>query len=267
MLLRPGGIDLFYIDESVRDPLFVATAVRIPFLRNVNGAWRFVWADYLEQAVAWRRHLSAAHKIRARAELHGTKILGHQGLYVKGGRNLRPDEAVALYREALDSVGFIPPASIITTFATDQTVLMGHKGIKAALFGLFQRIRRQCGEGVNGMLFFDDGHPEYIGYYRQATRWLPTGSRHGGWGGGKATANLALDMFPKDANVKASAQSLFLQIADLVAYSASLKLQNEAGSLNAKRVKRGHGDVYDALRQEQINLRATNKRRDGLVPI
>ncbi|MBS0255814.1 MAG: hypothetical protein JSS36_11565 [Proteobacteria bacterium] len=266
MNLRDGGIDLFYIDESERFPLSLVTAVRVPLLRQVEGVWTFVWQDYLDKAIAWRKSLSDAHNIRSRVELHGYEILAHKGLLLKTHQNLRPDEAVKLYSNALQTIDFLPSNSVITVFATDKSELMGHKGIKAAMFGLFQRIRRQCGDAVNGLLLFDDGHPEYISYFRQATRFMPTGSRHGGWNG-KATANLPLDMFPKDANLKASRLSLFLQIADLIVYSARLKLEAERGTLAEKRVKRGHATLYDTLNADVVNQAATNKRRDRIVPV
>lgn len=266
MELRSGGIDLFYIDESERFPLSLVTAVRVPFLREIEGVWTFVWQDYLDKATLWRKALSANHHIRSRVELHGYEILAHQGLLLNGRRNLRPDEAFALYADALKTIDFLPKGSIITAFATDKTELMGHKGIKAAMVGLFQRIRRQCGKQVNGVMLFDDGHPEYVSWFRQATKYLPTGSMHGGWGSG-TTANLPLDMFPKDANLKASKLSPFLQIADLIVYSARLKLESETGALAEKRKKRGHDQLYDCVPSITINQAATGKRADRIVPV
>lgn len=267
MKLRENGLDIFYIDESEKTPLFVVTAVRVPFLRVVEGEWRFVWGDYLDKAVDWRRALSAKHSIRYRAELHAAEILTHHGVFKKSWENLAPLEATALCKDALKTVDFLAPESIITTFATDQSELFGEKRTNAAMLGLFQRIRRHCGDHTNGMMIFDGGHPEYVNLYRKATKWLPTGSMLGGWSSGEATDNLALDMFPKDANLKASDQSLFLQIADMVCYCARLKLEHERGLLQEKRVKRGHSGIYDSLDRGTINRRATKRRKDGLVPI
>lgn len=266
MKLRNGGIDIYYLDESERHPLSLVTSVRVPFLKQVGGEWTFVWQGYLEKAIAWRRALSGNHNIKSRKELHGYEILAHKGLYLKGGRNLRPDEAYSLYVDALQTIDFLPPASIMTAYATDNSELMGHKGVKAAMLGLFQRIRRQCGENTNGMILFDDGHPEYVNHYRQATKFLPTGSMHGGWSG-QSTANLPLDMFPKDANLKASNLSLFLQIADLVVYSARIKLEAERGDLKQKRIDRGHAQIYDTLNHDAKNHASTSKRVDRIIPV
>ena len=161
MDLAENGIDIFYIDESERFPLSVASCVRIPFLRpKQDGGWAFVIGDYENAAIKWRRNLSSTHSIRFRVEMHGYEILGRKGLYHKSHRNLTNPEATALYKDALASLTWLPDKSIMTTFATDQSELMGHKGIFAGLFGLFQRMRNQCGEHTGGLVFFDEGHKE-----------------------------------------------------------------------------------------------------------
>jgi hypothetical protein len=268
MDLARNGIDIFYIDESERHPLYVASCVRVPFLRkNRAGVWEFVWPDYDRVADKWRRELSKNHSIRFRKELHGHEILRRNGLYHRTGRNLTHEEAEAVYKAALSTLTWLPQNAIMTTFATDRSELMGHKGIFACLFGLFQRMRNQCGDHTNGMVFFDEGHKSYIRLYRMAQKYLPTGSKFGGWKDGRLTRNLPLTMFPKDANVKSSDLSYFLQIADLVCYSARLKLEQERNQLSAKRVELRHHTVYDAIPRGQLNLAATMKRNDAIVPM
>ena len=268
MDLAPNGIDLFYIDEFERHPLSVASCVRIPFLKpKQGGGWEFVWSRYLDEATDWRRDLSANHFIRFREELHGYQILGRKGQYHKTWRNLTHHEAVALYHDALNTLTWLPDKSIMSIYATDKSELMGHKGIFAGLFGLFQRIRNQCATHTNGMVFFDEGHKSYIRLYRMAQKYLPTGSKFGGWEGGVLTKNLPLTMFPKDANIKCSDLSYFLQVADLVAYSVRLKLENERGHLAAKRIARGHDALYDLIPRSKLNIAATMKRKDAIVPI
>jgi hypothetical protein len=267
MDLSPNGIDIFYIDESERHPLAVTSTVRIPFLRPKEGGWEFVWDTYADAAMKWRRDLSKNHSIRFREELHGYRILRHQGFYHKTGRNLSPAEATALYKDALGTLTWLPDKSIMSTFATEASELMGHEGINACLFGLFQRIRNQCNQtNVNGMVFFDEGHTSYIKLYRMAQKYLPTGSRLGRWSDGKLTKNLPLSMFPKDANLKSSSLSYFLQIADLVCYAVRLKLEHEKNALAAKRVSRNHHVVYDSIPRQKLNIAATLKRRDAIVP-
>ena len=94
MELRTGGLDIFYIDETEKHPLSLVTSVRVPFLRQVDGVWHFVWEDYLAKAVEWRRRISSELGIKYRKELHANKLLAHDGLYKKPNNNLRPDEAL-----------------------------------------------------------------------------------------------------------------------------------------------------------------------------
>jgi hypothetical protein len=266
MDLAPNGIDIFYIDESERHPLSVASSVCVPFLRPKEGGWEFVWDRYNTDATSWRRALCANHSIRFREELHGYKILKHQGLYHKNHRNLNPVEAVALYQDALAKLTWLPNGAIMSAYATNTSSLMGHTGIDACMFSLFQRIRNDCSHrNFNGMLFFDEGHPSYLRLYKMAQKYLPTGSMWGGWGSGK-TRNLPLSMFPKDANTKISKLSYFMQVADLVSYSARLKIEHERKVLAAKRVGRGHHSVYDSIPHANLNTAATMKRRDAIVP-
>lgn len=267
MDLAPNGIDLFYIDESERFPLSIASCVRIPFLRPKKaGGWEFVWDQYASAATKWRRDLSKNHSIRFREELHGYKILGRSGQYHKTWRNLAHTEATHLYKDAFNTLTWLPDRSVMSTFATDESELMGHKGIFAGLFGLFQRIRNQCNTSTNGMLFFDEGHKAYLRIYRMAQEYLPTGSKFGGWEGGKLTKNLPLAMFPKDANVKHSDLSYFMQVADLVSYSVRLKLEYERKQLSTKRIARDHHVIYDCIPPLKLNVAATMKRRDAIVP-
>ena len=118
---------------------------------------------------------------------------------------------------------------------------------------------------VNGLGFFDEGHSSYIRLYRMAQKYLPTGSRFAGWGS-KATKNLPLSMFPKDGNTKNSAFSYFMQVADLVCYAARLKLENERGTLSAKRAERGRHTLYDTIPTTRLNTLATLRRPDAIVP-
>jgi hypothetical protein len=268
MNLSSGGVDLFYIDESAKHPLYAATAVTVPFIRpNQFVGWRFTWPEYQKKAEEWRRALSRVHGIRFREELHAYQLLKGQGLYRKNWRNLSPEQAVAVYRDALKTIDFLPDASIITAYATDKSSFAGEAGIRVCLLTLFQRMRSQCqARRTNGIVFFDEGHKTYISAFRKAQRYLPTGSSRGGWGQ-KATINLPLTMFPKDANIKHSDLSYFIQMADLIVYAGRMKIEHERGELAAKRVGRHHHEIYDALPKAAINLRATSKRNDGIASI
>lgn len=267
MNLQSGGIDIFYVDESAKTPLFTASAVAVPFLRPTMFGWKFVWQDYLKGAEIWRRNLSKRHSIRFRKELHAYELIKSQGRYHKKWRNLLPHEAWDVYADALASLNFLPPGSILTTYTTSTSQYAGEVGMGACLLTLFQRMRSQCNaRKTNAIVFFDEGHTEYIRAFRKAQKYLPTGSAYGGWGG-KASKNLPLDMFPKDANFKHSDLSYFVQMADLVAYAGRLKIERERGTLANKRVVRKHHQLYDQIAAGVVNLKATKYRQDGIATV
>lgn len=262
MELRPGGIDVFYLDESGADGWHIITAIRVPFIRQTDGRWIIEWGNYLDQAKDWRRKLSAKHSIFFNKEIHATKFLMCKDLYHRSGRNLDPAEAFAAYTNAMETLSFLPSASVMTVAAKDRSNLFTWKGIEAAFMALMQRLRSHCDEGLekrNAMLFFDDGHDEYVKWFRRACVHLPTGSSIGG------TRNLPLSMFTKDGNFKKSHFSYFIQIADLISYSALQKMRFETGILNAKRVQRGHHRLYDTLPKHTVNFAVTRARTDGIV--
>lgn len=262
MELRPGGIDIFYLDESGSDGWHIITAVRVPFVRQTEGRWIIEWGQFLGLAESWRRALSKNHSILFRKEIHANKLLMCKDLYHKSGRNLDPTESLAVYADAISSISFLPSASIMTVAARDDSALFGWRGVEAAFMALMQRIRSHCedrNENRNGMLFFDEGHDEYVKYFRRACVYLPTGSLSGN------TRNLPLSMFTKDGNFKKSHFSYFIQIADIVSYAALQKMRFETGVLNAKRVQRGHHQLYDRLPAMTVNLAVTRLRRDGIV--
>ena len=57
MELRPGGLDIFYLDESGSDGWHIITAVRVPFIRLTESRWIIEWGRYLDLAANWRRAL------------------------------------------------------------------------------------------------------------------------------------------------------------------------------------------------------------------
>ena len=73
MLLAKNGIDVFYVDESERNGIFVITSVTVPLLREEDLGWRFVWNDYYEKYRDFRKDLRQTHGIPATKELHDPK--------------------------------------------------------------------------------------------------------------------------------------------------------------------------------------------------
>jgi hypothetical protein len=262
MLLRSGGMDVFYIDESHDKTIYAVTAIAVPFLRKENSIWQISWPDHLQAAKSWRRAIADTHKIPASKELHGWKLVSGRGNYLYGNRKLPPANAAEIYRAILKSVDFIPEASVITVTGVRGRALYGHERLERVMHALFQRMRRQCIDGsrwVNAMTFFDEGHPEYRSLYRRAMVNLPTGSLFG------PARNLPLDMFIKDGNFKNSKHCLFTQLADLISYAALSKVRHERGLMEAPQEALGIHTIYDGVPDAIKNLKAGGK--DGIVRI
>jgi hypothetical protein len=264
--LPAGGIDIFYIDESTDRDLFVMSAVTIPFLRQVEGLWTVVWENHLNDIQDWRRRLSRDHGIPVRKELKGGKLAAGRGRYLLGQHQLQRPAAAIAYVAALADTAWLPSRSIITAAGTPSTTLYGHGRLEAVLYALLQRMRTACDKNHRlGMVFFDEGHSEYRQLYRKARVCLPTGSRTGDWGGGVPRRNLPLDNFVKDANIKESEHSHFIQLADLLSYAALLKLRGERSALTDWQHALGLGRLYDIVPVQALNIFASTADPQGLV--
>ncbi len=260
MLLRPGGIDVFYIDESNDKTLFAVTAIAIPFLRLEEEQWNIVWPNYLAGAKDWRGAIAGELKIPRTKELHAWKLVSARGNYLYGSRQLKKCDAMTTYRQILALTAFVPDESIITVVGSRGPQMYGHERLERVMYALFQRMRRQCFERqCNAMTYFDQGHNEYRRLYRKAQLHLLTGSRFG------APRNLPLDMFVKDGNEKNSKHCLFTQLADLISYAALAKMRHEKGVMEQSQQDIGLQYLYDGLPERVKNLKAGGA--DGIVRI
>lgn len=266
MRLTEGGMDIYYVDESTDRDFMVMSAVRVPFMRLVEGTWTVVWEDHFKNIRDWRRRLRLAHDIPVDKELKGGKLLSGRGRYLRGKHQLQPHVAAQAYRASLADIGFLAPRSIITVAGQVGCSLYGHGRLEAVLFAMLQRMRTA---GVKnkclGMVFFDEGHGEYRKLYRKARVYLPTGSSKGDWGSGTATKNLPLDNFVKDANIKESEHSWFTQLSDLLSFACLLKLREERGSLLPWQAALGASTLYDAVPTTVLNIFASTSDPQGIV--
>ncbi len=260
MRLRKGGIDIFYIDESHDRKVYVVTAVAVPFLRQIEGQWTLVWENHLGAAKSWRKRMKNSYDVPRKKELHGNVLASGRGHFLGGKHNFKKPKANAVYRRILEDIDFLPESSVMTASTNRGRFLYGKDRLEAALTALFQRLRNKCiDSNVNAITFFDQGHPEYRKLYRQAQVYLPTGSKYG-----SSTRNLPLSMFTKDGNEKDSKHCLFTQTADLVAYSAFLKLKGERGELEAWQKKLRLENLYDSIPAKLLNI-AVSHSGDGIV--
>jgi hypothetical protein len=266
MKLPDGGLDIFYIDESMDAEVFSMSAVAIPFLRIVEGTWTITWEDQFANIRQWRRDLSKSHEVPVAKELKGSKFASGRGRFRRGNHQLTRAEAATAYRHMLAQLGFLPTLSIITVIGTKAANLYGHSKLEALLYALLQRMRTACAKRNRaGMVFFDEGHGEYTKLYRKARVYLPTGSSQGGWGGGNVSKNLPLDNFTKDGNIKQSQHSFFIQLADVVSFAALLKIRGEQRKLTPWQAQLGLEDLYDHIPVKVLNTRASTADPLGIV--
>ncbi len=266
MRLEKGGMDVFYVDESMDGSRFVIVAVGVPFMRQVEGTWSIVWEDQLENAKEWRRRLSKSSGIPVRKELKGAKLGSGRGRYNKGLHTFSREESIGAYRDALQGLDFLIDSSIIAVAGDKSSRLYQHSKLEALVYALLQRMQKAVvASNKNAMIFFDEGHGEYRKLYRKARVFLPTGSSQGAWASGKPAKNVPLDRFTKDANIKESQHSLFVQIADLVSYSLLQRIKKEKGCLSEWQKDLSVGDLYACIPRKVLNLRASRSDPDGIV--
>ena len=266
MRLADGGIDIFYIDESMDQEVFTMSAVTIPFLRKIEGTWTIVWEDQFASVKEWRRRLSHTWGIPVKKELKGNKLGTGRGRYNRNEHQFPRPLAVKIYRAVLAELRFLPEMSIITVVGSRHSNLFGHTKLEAILLALLQRMRTACAKRSRiGLVFFDEGHGEYRTIYRKARVYLPTGSAIGSWGSGLSSKNLPLNNFTKDANMKDSKHSWFIQIADLVSYAAFLKVKGEIESLRPWQSQLGLERLYSAIPSTVLNTSASRGDPQGIV--
>ena len=265
MLMSRNGIDIFYIDESHDQNIYLVTAICVPMLRRserLDGRYDIVWPDNFAAIKAWRQSLASIVKIPASKELHGHKLASGRGNFLQGKYNFDKAKASSVYRSILRSLDVLPPISIMSAVANRSAgdCLYGRKRLEAALYALFQRMRTRCEKtSVNAMVFFDQGHPKYRTLYRQARKFLPTGSSRGSWASGDTSKNMPLTMFFEDGNEKSSAHCYYTQLADVIAYAAFLKVKHERGELTDWQAAYALGTLYDEIPQSKLNLAVTYK--------
>jgi hypothetical protein len=266
VLLPEGGLDVFYVDESTDQDFLVMSAITVPFLRQVEGEWLIRWEEYFDKALAWRRVLQDEFEIPLAKDLNGSKLAAGRGRYFQGKHQLGSRVGCRVMVQALGGTSFLPDASIISVVGTRESKLYGHTRLEAVLYALLQRMRTACEKAKRlGMVFFDEGHGEYRTLYHKARKALPTGSDRGVWAGGSRSRDLPLANFVKDANIKKSQHSQFIQIADLVAYACLARSRSEVGRLTSWQEANVLGSLYDSIPERVLNRKASRWDPQGIV--
>jgi hypothetical protein len=269
MDLEPGGMDIWYIDESSDSNTFAVSAIAIPFLRPKDGGgWQIVWDDHLAKARQFRKDLHKIHTIPTKPELHAVKLASGRGSYKQGKHQFSQKAGSAIYKWSLQQLSFLEPESIISVVGNRSSNLYGNTKLEAVMFALFQRMEQASLHNKrNGMVFFDEGHGEYRNLYRKSRKYLPTGSQYGAWmtaKGQRPTTNKPMSHFVKDANFKQSHHTLFIQLADLVVYGALMKVRQRTGNLTPWQQKYGLDSAYDGIPGRVVNKNASRRCHYGL---
>lgn len=266
MRLGSGGMDIFYIDESMDHDVFAMSAVAIPFLRNIEGTWMVVWNEQHTNIQDWRKAAKKHLRIPVAKELKGSTLSSGRSRYKDGKHQFGRQEADQAYRTLLFNLDFLPDASIISVTGTRTSNLYNYTKLEALLYALLQRMRTACRkQDRTGLVFFDEGHGEYRKPFRRAQVHLPTGSSLGGWTTGEFSKNLPLDNFTKDGNTKDSRYSNFIQLADLLCYAAFLKRKAEISTLSPWQEELQLGTLYDTIPRRVLNTKANMKDPQGFV--
>ena len=246
------------------------TAVAIPFLRFENAGCQIVWNHYFECARQLRKTMRQRHNLSTQKQLNGSKLLSGHGNYRVGNQGFTRQEALQIYIDLLAGLDFLPSSSVISVVGTASTRLYGYKSLLAVLYALLQRARKTCLDTQRiGLIFFDEGHNEYRKLYRQAQKYLPTGSNNGIWNTGGKIKNLHLGNFVKDGNIKDSKESPFIQFADLISFAALLETRKQMSTLNLWQQSLQAGDLYSRIPEKILNLKAAQKQNHprGIVKL
>jgi len=198
MRLEPGGIDVYYVDESMDPSAFVIVGVAIPFLRNIEGTWTVVWEDHFDNVRDWRRRALRRDQLPVRRELKGSRLASGRGHYKAGKHQYTRAEAADVYRRLLGDLDFLQDLSIITVVGSPASNLYGHSRLEALVLALLQRMRTACSKTQRlGLVFFDEGHGEVPQALQEGPRVLANWIRHGGWAGGAMSKNLLSAISPR----------------------------------------------------------------------
>lgn len=155
MQMLPGGIDIFYIDESHDQKNYVVTALTIPMVRPWEGGYQIAWRDHFDAFRQWRKQIAKDLEIPASKELHGVKLASGRGNFFKGKHNYSKAKASSIYRDILSSMAHLPAESVLSASSTRSDNLYGSARLEAAMYALFQRMRTQCSvRKVNAIVFF-----------------------------------------------------------------------------------------------------------------
>ncbi len=219
---------LMYVDESgdsglVNSPTryFVLTGLVLHELR---------WQPYLDHLIAFRRRMKAAHGLKLREEIHAAALINKPGDLVRIQRNNR----LAILREFADELAAMGDLNIINVVVDKQGKAPDYDVFGIAWKTLIQRFENTLSHrnfagpanpDERGMVFPDHTEDKkLVQLLRGMRRYNPISNQSQFAPGYR---NLTLSSILEDPNFRNSADSYWVQAADLAAF---LLYQNIAPS-------------------------------------
>jgi len=179
------------------------------------------WLDYLERLVAFRRRMGAAFGLPLRAELHSSHLLTRPGALVRIAKNDR----LTIIRASTNEIAQLAHARCLCVHVDKTTKDPGHNVVERAWRVLIQGFSNAlaCGDsprgaGVEdkGMIFPDDTDraklKRLLGRMRRFNP-IPNEVRFGA-----GCRDMPVDRIIEYPSFRDSAESYFIQVADLVAF-------------------------------------------------
>lgn len=216
---------LMYVDESgdiglVNSPTryFVLTGIVLHELR---------WTQYLEQLITFRKQLKADFGLRLREELHASALVNTPGTLAR----IPKYDRLKILRLYADQLASMSDLTVINIVVDKQAKTVGYDVFDWAWRTLIQRFQNTLSHhNFHGPRNADDrglvvpdatDDKKLRTLMRKMRRFNPVPSQQH-FGGG--TRNLLLTSVVEDPYIKNSADSFFIQSADLVAYLLYQKL-------------------------------------------
>ena len=237
---------LLYADES-GDTGLIASPTKY-FILSGLVVHETRWRAFLDDIVAFRRHLRATKGLKLREEIHAAPFITNPGALVRIKRNDRLD----ILKQCLDFLGNRSDISLCTVAVNKTTKPAGYDVFESAWQALIQRfdntMRNRNYPGAfadqRGLVLPDNTDGGKLTALMRRMRHynpVPNNSAHQTQGAGYR--NLALQSVIEDPFLKDSAHSFIHQLVDVVAYAARQLYEPNA----YMRSKQGH-NFYSRLR-------------------
>ena len=220
------------------------------------------WLDYLGRLVAFRRRMGAAFGMPLRAELHSSHLLTRPGALVRIAKNDR----LTIIRAFANEIAQLAHARCICVHVDKTTKDPGYDVFESAWTVLIQRfsnalacgdLPRGTGVGEKGMVFPDDTDQAKLKrLLRRMRRFNPIPDQVQF---GAGYRDIAVDRIIEHPSFRDSAESYYIQVADLIAF---LLYQQIAPSAYMRKTG---GQTYFRRLAPLLPTQASNSDPRGIV--